>query len=214
MNPLTCPQCAQVDQVQSVQSVYATQSGVTHGSSLAVGGALTGPMVARVESRGTLASNLALRLTPPPEPRRQSAAGCGVAFAVTGALGIAAVAFAGSRVTEGTDKTKSIAIVIGALCVIPIVIIGVIRRERTFKRQYKEYAAIWPAMMQVWQRAMACLRCHGVFFPPEVPTPGLSAEQLIPIDVFQAAVTDIGNRLLLASPEASDHKKPLPPAAS
>jgi hypothetical protein len=206
VNVLACPRCAQVDQVQSVQSTYATQSGVTHTSGIAVGGSLAGPMAARVTSHGTQASHLALRLAPPPQPRRRSAWGCGTLFAFLGSIGVGAVAFAGSSVTTGTTAVKGIVIGVGAFCVVPVLLVATFRRERALKREYREYAAVWPAMTQVWQNAMACLRCHGVFFPPEVPYPRLAAGQLIPIDRFHDAVTEIGTRLILAP----DHR-PLPP---
>lgn len=198
MTPLTCPQCAQVDQVRSVQSIYDSQSGVTHSWELAVGG---------VQSHGIVTSNLALRLCPPPEPRQQSAVGCGTAFVLVGALCAAAATGAGATKDPGL-----IVIAIGALCVVAVVITKARRREQTLKQEYKEYAAAWPAMVEVWQRSMACLRCHGVFFPPNAPLPGFGARQLIPIDAFHAAVTDIGARLVLASPEPPDRKQPLPPA--
>jgi hypothetical protein len=60
-------------------------------------------------------------------------------------------------------------------------------------------------MTQVWQKAMACLRCHSVFFPPDM---GLAAGRLI--DAFAAAVTE-GTRLALA-PAVTSGRRDLPPA--
>ena len=204
MNPLICPRCAQVDQVQSVQSIYNSQSGVTHLThNWDVGGG---------QSHGTLTSNLALRLSPPPVPRRQSATGCGTAAALIGAI-VFALICVDAGITAGTNPAF-IVLAIGALCVVPFVINKDLRRGQILKREYEEYAAVWPAMVQVWQNSIVCLRCHGVFFPSNVPIPGHGYGQLIPIDAFHAAVTDIGTRLVLASPEPPDRHQPLPPAAS
>ncbi|MGH3379382.1 MAG: hypothetical protein ACRDP6_32085 [Actinoallomurus sp.] len=126
---------------------------------------------------------------------------------------IGAIVCVDAGITSGTDPAF-IVMAIGALCVVPVVINKAIRRGQTLKREYEEYAAVWPAMVKVWQESIACLRCHGVFFPSNVPIPGLGSGQLIPIDAFHAAVTDIGTRLVLASPEPPDRQRPLPPAAS
>jgi hypothetical protein len=218
MNGLTCPRCAQVDQVQSVQSIYTTQSGIHHSSGLAVGGVLAGgPMVARVTSTGTQASHLALRLAPPPEPRRRSAFGCGAWLGLVLLVCFGLIGLIGASVASGPDAAKDrlVGYLAGiiSLCLVPVVIFVTIRRERALKREYQSYAAVWPAMTQVWQTAMACLRCHGVFFPPGTPlTAMVGGTQLLPIDDFQNAVTDLGTRLVLA-PAIPAEPKPLTPPA-
>lgn len=57
---------------------------------------------------------------------------------------------------------------------------------------------------------MVCVRCHGAFFPPAAVRAGLGPSLLIPVDAFQAAVTDIGTRLALDPPGTADRL--LPPA--
>lgn len=197
MNSLACPRCGQVDQVQSVQSIYNSQSGVTHSWEHAVGG---------VESHGVLTSNLALLLSPPPAPRHRSAMGCDTAFAL-----IVSISLGLFCIGVGVDQGAPVLVVggIGLLCVSPFVISHTNRRSRELKREYEQYAAVWPAMMQVWQESIACLRCHGVFFSPNLPIRERGAVQPIPIDAFHAAVTDIGSRLVRAFPEPPDHRQPL-----
>lgn len=130
--------------------------------------------------------------------------GCGSVLVLIGALSLAFLT-GGAGADEGAPGL--IVIAIGALCVVPVVINKAIRRARELKREYEQYAAVWQAMIQVWQESIACLRCHGVFFSPNVPIPRRG--QLIPIDAFHAAVTDIGTRLVRAFPEPPDHNRPL-----
>ena len=213
MHPLVCPHCAQVDQVLSAQSVYATQSGTTYGSGVAVGGTLAGPVVARVESHGTVVSNLAARLAPPPQPRVRSAVGAGTVLALLGILVVSAIAATAGSASDGAGEMVGFAIAIIVLGAIPLVLRRVLRRERELKREFEAYAAVWPSMNYLWQRAMVCLRCHGVFFPPDTPAPGLGAGRLIPIGAFHDAITDLGTRLVL-TPGEPPPAPPLPPAGS
>ncbi|MCR3742196.1 hypothetical protein BS35_004761 [Actinomadura glauciflava] len=215
MNQLACPRCGQMDQAQSAQSVYGAQSGTSHSTGVAVGGGIgTGPMAMGVTMHGTHVSNLAQRLAPPAAPQRRSAWNCGV-FAlfglliIMGLLGLSGYLLH-SEPSESTDRTVGLAVAIVFFCLVPVVIGLLLVQGRRLKRRYENYAAVWPAMMHVWQSAMVCLRCHGAFFPPGAIQAENGAGQLIPLDAFPAVVADIGTRIAL-SPPASSVQQALPP---
>lgn len=215
MNALACPRCAQLDAVQNVQSVYAAQSGVTHSTGIAAGGVLgAGPVVMGTVSHGTQASHLALRLSPPPAPRRRTAVNCGVLllFAALIGLGLWGVVAAATSdpATEPSRRVAGVIIAIVFFGLVAVLFGLVLGKGRRLKGEYDDYAAVWPAMSHVWQNAMVCLRCHGIFFPPGVLHAGLGPSGLIPIDAFHDAVTEIGTRLALDSPMSSARR--LPPA--
>ena len=201
-----CPRCSQVDQVRSVQTIYAAQTGVTRSAGTAVGGIIGGnpvimPVIMNTSSYGTDASSLALQLAPPPHPRRISVMNCGVIAAFILPVGMVLLGW-GLTVrppgpSTGDRVSGPIFLILGLALALGLFLIFFFE-SRKFERRYRAHVAVWPALVHVWQNAMICLRCYGAFFPAGALPTGPSPDEFIPIGFFQAAVTDIGNRLARA----------------
>jgi hypothetical protein len=225
MEPLACPRCAQLDQVASVQSVYGAQAGMTHSTGMAVGAVIgVGPMAMTTTSTSAQASHLAMRIAPPPIPRRGSVWNCGILVILGACTFMALLGLGGVLVSSGPpdssissaeqshDRTVGYAFVIVFTGIILATFVVMLARSRTLKRRYDDYKAVWPAMTHLWQNAMLCLRCHGAYFPPGAVHHDLGPRHLIPLDTFQHVIADLGTRLALA-PSSIPIPPALPPAS-
>lgn len=112
--------------------------------------------------------------------------------------------------TSAKDRSSGLAVALAFLSLMLVAYAAFYRQGRKLKRRYEDYAAVWPAMMRVWQSAMVCLRCHGAFFPPDSALLGVGSGHLVPLDVFQGFVADAGTRLALGGPAPSGPRS-LPP---
>lgn len=161
-------------------------------------------MAMAVTSHGTQISHLAMRLAPPPPPRRRSAWTCGTVLPFTLFLGIGVIGVSGVATSNrpGQPDLRWGYLVTAVVCLALATVVYLVAfvQGRRLKRGYEAYAAVWPSMMHIWQNAMVCLRCHGAFFPPGALHPSIGPSRLIPIDAFQAAVTEIGSRIAVAPP--------------
>ncbi|MFC4907735.1 hypothetical protein [Actinomadura gamaensis] len=192
--------------MQSVQSVYGAQSGTTHSQGMAFGAVIgAGPMAMSTSSHGVHASNLALRLAPPPQPVRQSPWNCGIFALLASIVGFSLIPLLGWLVEH---DPMALAVFVAVLCAVPVVVLLVLVRGQRLKQRHQVYAARWPAMMRIWQSAMICLRCHGTYFPPDALPAGLRPSQLLPVDLFQATVADLGARFALAAASPSSPLQP------
>ena len=191
----------------SAQSIYAAQTGINRSSGAAAGMIITtkgvGPVIMGTRSAGSQASNLALQLAPPSAPQRTLLLGCGViGFAlVLAAMGVTGLALAlPSNGFTAHTRDNGLIFMVLSIGLLSALFLAIFLRRRVLERRRIAHTAIWLQLMRVWESAMVCLRCHGVFFPAGSPYMGSDPGGFIPVSSFRAVITDIGTRLAAANP--------------
>jgi hypothetical protein len=208
MNPLACPRCEHIDQVQSVATVYTAETGVHEGTTtgastgLAVGGFGLAPvsMAHRVHTSGTLASQLALLVAPPSEPRRPPRTRAVKGLVAVGIVGSAGLLLTLSAIFPSdapSPQARAVGVVGGlGLVLVSLVVLWFVQRHR--RREWVGYQAarqIWPHAARTWWEAMVCRRCYVAFYPPGALPGVAAARQMIPLPELRSTQLRIAEQL-------------------